>query len=231
MNKSILLISALFILILLQTFGQGNPIIKIDVGGTSILIPTPENDFIEVGEEDRKIVGIQIPEMNNVKALFLLKEIYQKIGIKPFNLKRTVMIEVVKTFENMKFSEKDFIDFKTLYANSLSTVLSDAEKTVNLHYAKIKDIVGNAEVGKAFVLGTILDRKDANAFLIWNKVKTDEAAIEVVTGNLTIRIKNKILFVYVSNELKDDESLFWVSNTIQNYSQMIFDLNKEKLPE
>ena len=219
------LIPFVIILFSVNAYSQETSIYKISVGGKIISIPAPIVDFVEVGELKRKLIEDQVPKINRLVAFYLPIETNEKYGLEPVVVMKRILIEVLKANEYTDFSEKDFIDLKNSMKTSLSSGLDDATKEANSHYAKLKDRYGNRSAGKPIVLNTILDLKDSYSFLALMNVNTEDGLKNVLTGTLFIRVKNRILYIYVSNILEDDESLDWVSNTIKIWNKSIIDLN------
>lgn len=228
MQRKAYLILFFLIFLLMEIFCQYDSIFKIDVGGQSILISMPEEDLVEVGDKMRKFYEIQVLEQHTLKAVYLPKDVVKKLGVEPVSEERKIFIEVDKSIENKECSGQDFNILIKYAKTALSTNLNESFEKVNIHYSKIKDIIGKTEIGKPTFMGTILDIKDAFGYLIFTKINSDEGINKVIAGTLILRIKNRILSIYVYNYLEDVESFTWVSNTIQSLAKSLLELNKEE---
>ena len=218
---------------LIQTTGQekGSRLFTIDVGGKSIVIPSPENNLAEVGDTIRKKYEFEVPKEASLKAVFLPNDFIQKFGIEPTSgEKEKVLVMVYKDFDNKELSEKDFVDLMKSITSTLPSDLPQYFKDANKINLKLKDAIEKQEVGTPVFLGTALDIKDAFAFLMSIKSNTNNGLQKVLAGSLYIRLKNKVLVIYIYNYQESEESLAWICNTIQTWSKSLFELNKDLSP-
>jgi len=217
----------------LQITGQekGSKLITIDIGGKSIVIAAPEKDFAEVGDSIRKMYETVVPQQNVLKAIFLPNDIVQKIGIEPIiSERKRITIEVNKSIENRDFSENDFIDFKKSILRTMPSDLAKYTKDANQIISKLKDVLGKNEMGTPVVLATLLDTNDVYSNLQSVIVNTDNGIKKVLVGTLDIRLRNRLLFIYITNYQVNEESLTWFSNIIPIFCKSLFELNKETVP-
>jgi hypothetical protein len=225
MKRKIYLMIIFLSIISLQTFSQANSILKIDVGGQSTLISAP-NNFIEVSAEKRKLVNNLLKENEKLLVLFLPADISPKLGVEPIKITKAIYVAVMNKFEKIKCLENDFIDFKGGFMSSYSDNLLAITKTESQLYSKLKNTLGNVENDEEIELGTIMDIKDAFATMILRQSNTNGGLEKTLASCLFIRLKNRILLIFISDSYKNEESLIWIYNTTQIWSKYLLDLNK-----
>jgi hypothetical protein len=232
MKKICFLLFVVFIFFSLQTFCQGNSDFKIDVGGKSIVIPTPEKGFVEVGDTLRKMFEPLFSEQNVLKAVFLPNDIIRKVGIDAISDEKLkyIVVGVSKNYENTDFSEKDFVEIRKAFNSTIPSKLPEYAKNESQILSKLKDISEKQETGTPMVFGSALDIKDAYAFLIFNKVNAGNGLQNVLNGSLTMRLKNKIININIYSYQANKESLDWICNTIQVFSLFLFTSNEDLTP-
>ncbi|MFA6946803.1 MAG: hypothetical protein WC220_12980 [Pedobacter sp.] len=225
MKKLRLFVTTILILSALNAYSQVNSPFKIDVGGKSLLIPIPLNGFVESGDIKRIVAKDQVPEGYKLIAYFLPEDIAKHAGIEP---SKKMFIGVNKEVESLLCSPSDFIDVK----ESLKTVFSSSGlleviKDANIEFKRTQDIVGKAEIGEMKTIGSILETSDAISFLTVTKYNFDEGSGRVIGSASCVRVKQKVLLIYVFNVLENEESINWVSTITKNWLNSILEINNE----
>lgn len=200
----------------------------IDIGGKVIWIPAPENDMSEIGDSLRKLLfEVQVPPGNILKAVFLPNDVISKLGIEPASDGKKLIIEIVKSLEEKDISENDFKETVSYMKKSFSSDLPVLSQKVNKEFDKIKDRIGKQEIGKMEILGTVIDSKDAFAYLMSFKMKDDNNVKMYYAGLLAMRVKNRMMMAYFYNYADYEESINWIANIIPIWSKKVFELNQE----
>lgn len=199
----------------------------IDIGGKVIWLPAPENDMSAISDSIIKLAEIPVPPGNILKAVFLPKDVISKLGIEPVSDRKKVMIEIVKSFEKSDINENDFKEAVSYMKKSFPSDLPEITEKTNQEFEKIRDRIGKQEVGKMEILGTILDSKDAFAYLMSLKVKDDNDEKMIYAGLLSMRVKNRMMVAYFYNYAGYEEAINWIANIIPIWSKKVFELNQE----
>lgn len=198
---------------------------KFYVGSKEIQFQQPNNDFTEIGENKRKLLEDQVPPNNKLLACFMPKDVSKKFGIEPVTINKRIMIQTLKANENKDFTESDFIDLKEVLKNSFSQQLDKATVEANRHYENLQYRYGNLSMNKPLVLEVIENSNDSYAFVALMNINTEQGLINVLTGTLIKKVKDRIIYIYVSNVLENDNSLPWIISTCRSISRSLTDLN------
>lgn len=225
MNKIIVIVLIISILIIQNSFCQESNVSKVIVGNKEIQFQQPRIDFSEIGESKRKLLEDQVPPSNRILACYMPKDVAVKFGIEPVTIKKRIMIQTLKANENIEFTGSDFIDLKQVIGNSFSAQLDKATFEANRHYENLQYRYGNLKMEKPIILEVFEDNKDSYAFIALMNINTDQGLINVLTGTLIKKIKGRILYIYVSNVLENDDSVPWILSTCNSLSKSFTDLN------
>jgi len=200
---------------------------QIDVGGKLIWLPTPEKDMSEIGDSLTKLAEIQVPPGNILKAVFLPKDVISKLGLEPISDRKKVLVETNESLEKTDLSENDFKDAVSYLKESFPSDLLEITQKTNIEFEKIKDRLGKQEVDKMEILGTIMDSKDAFAYLMSFKYKEENTERMIYAGLLTMRVKNRMIYGYFYNYSDYEESINWIANIIPVWSKKVLEYNQE----
>lgn len=222
----------LFVLIILIPFAlkaysqyQDKSPFKLEVGEKTLLIPAPLSDFVESGDIKRIVAENQVPEGNKLIAYFLPEDIAKQVGIEP---SKKMFIQVGKEVESLLCSQSDFIDVKeSLKTEFSSSGLLEVVKDANSIFKSTQDILGKAEIGEMKTIGSILETRDAISFLTVVKYNFDEGSSRVIGSASCVRVKQKVLLIYVFNVLENEESINWVSSITKDWLNSILKINSE----
>lgn len=229
MKKINIFISTIFILLALNAYSQDNSAFKIQIGGKLILIPTPLNGFVESGDIKRIVAESQVPEGNKLLAYFLPTEIANQVGIEP---SKKMFIQVNKEVESLLCSPSDFIDVKESLKSIFSSAgLLEVIKDANTELKRTQEIIGKAEIGEMKTVGSILETPNAISFLTVTKYNFEEGSGRVIGSASCIRVKQKVLLIYIFNVLENEESINWVSTVTKDWINSILNINDEPAKE
>ena len=122
-----------------------------------------------------------------------------------------------RSFEELK------LNIKSTFSNDVVKVIKD----VNAQFSNIEDIIGRVQVGEMKTLGSIFENADALALIAITNYNTAQGVKKVLGGVSCIRVKDRAIFIYVSTEFENEESLKWVSSTIEGWTKSILSANQE----
>lgn len=218
MNSKILFSICFMSFFPLISIGQNVSGKTIFVGENSILIPQPAKDFFEATDEIKAEAKLFIvPNSNKLLALYTLRD---------GDLSRKMCIQVSKSLEPYDINEIRFNEFKESIKPFMSKSLTDVLSELNNHLMTIEDIVGKINFGETQMIATLFEDANSVAFLMVTKVNTSNETVNLLSGMSSIRVKNKIIFAYVFDFLKNVESIKWVSSETNSWTKSILNANK-----
>ncbi|MEI7768133.1 MAG: hypothetical protein WCJ97_11930 [Phycisphaerae bacterium] len=199
------------------------------VGTVAIALPTINADFIEVGEDQRPKMEILCPAVNRLIAVFVTPEDQVKI-IKSDNelkMKRYALVEVPRRGEFVNCTPADF---QKIAADIAAGPGKELDKGINLAQEELtrrmKDLNLDAiELGKPVPLGTLYSKPDALGAGMVVLVKSGKQNIKVAMALSFIRVKQRLLLVYLYTDYQDVNSIKWLSETSERWATAILEAN------
>jgi hypothetical protein len=180
------------------------------VGLKTITIPTPGAELIETGSDYRVLLEIFVPTSNRLVAGFLSPEELANIRSST-SLDRYALVEVGRPLEFTDVSQDVFNQVAVAAASQFGATfngkLNDYQEDIN---RTLKSVGRDASVtlDKPRMLGTFFSKPDACAFgSIMAGNVNGGATKQFVMGVSFIRVKDRLLYLYLYNAYRDENSV------------------------
>jgi hypothetical protein len=202
------------------------------VGGTPIAIPSPTKDMNEVGD-DRKLMEVFVPATNRLVAGFLRANDLARLkkGEKGI-YSAYAMVQAVRNTENRDTSASDFKDITAVlnkrFLEGLDATVKKSEEEVNRRLKSLDADSDTVSLGKCVNLGRFFSKQDAYAFGAVVPVSGAGRTAKMGAATCILRVKNRLLLVYLYAEYKGKDTVKWLQKTAEEWTDAILKANKEK---
>lgn len=201
------------------------------VGGVSIAIPAPSSEMVEVGDVNRKLFEVVVPDSNRLVAAFLLQKDVASLStggtesLSPYGL-----VEVPRSGESTDINASDFSSLADSVSKQLGTVLDSSFKESEGEFNRRMKAMNldNVQIsyGKPVMLGTFFVKTDAYAFGMMAPVTISGKSSNMVMGTVLLRAKSRVLFVYFYSTYQDEQTPNWVRKMSEQWTDAILAANQ-----
>jgi len=203
-------------------------------GGTPISIPPPTTEFIEIGYDNREVMEIFVAPDQRLLCGFLLKSDLPLLskGDDDFILSQYAMVNVPRRGEFMDFKASDYKELADKMKENLGDVIDSSAKRADEESNHQLKSLGLDEVtislDRIIKLGCLFSKQDAYGFGMILPVSKVGHSKEVVMGcaGAVIRARNRMLFIYLYTEYKNDKTVKWLRKTTKEWADSILKANK-----
>jgi len=215
-----------------STPAQATDVLTYRVGGTPLVIPPPTNDMVEMGQDYRVVMDVFVPEQNRLVAAFVTPNDLAiiKSGGKAMP-SQYALVEVLRRGEFMDLSAKDYKDMadtlEQQFGAVLSTAIKEGEDELNRRIKEQNLDDAKISLDKPVQLGGFFSKTDAYGTGIIMPVTTNGVTTKVVAGIIFLRVKNRLLFVYLYSVYKDQGTVIWMRKTTENWADAILKANEQ----
>lgn len=211
-----------------KVMGEGTNF-TVSVGRATLQLPIPES-FVEVGTKNRMIP--MVPS-NRLLAWFAMPEDMKHFDSEAAHeLKRHIQIQLLKESENRDFSAYEFATI----ASELSKLQDESHASAVQEINKILKKVGDPEKGGPPIrisepksLGTSFKSDNAMGFSMLMSFATNEQGLRsahpIACGAAVVRVKQKLLYVYVYSIVDGMDSIDWVKTKSKSIAEAILKAN------
>lgn len=207
-----------------------SPLESYKAGGTPILIPSPDSDMDEVGYDNREFMEVFVAQDNRLIAAYLPKAEIPKLSELSEQLEATryAMVQVPRRGEYMDCSSSDFGDVtagaKDAFGDMNST-MQEAEDEFNRRMKALDLEEATIDLGQPKQLGCLYSKPDAYCFGMIMPVAAGGKTMKMSCACTLLRVKQRILFVYLYSEFEDESTLAWLRRTAENWTDKIQQIN------
>jgi len=200
-------------------------------GGTPILIPTPVSDMGEVGYDIRERMELFVPPVNRLLAAFLTtRDIAQfSNGGVPPALTRYALVQVPRQAEYIDVRPADFAQvvagIQQQFSGPDAELTAQAAEEEMTRRLKALNVDKAISLGKAVPLGTFFSKSDAFGFGIVSPVSVGNKTITLAMGGAAVRVKMRVLFLYLYSEYKGQTTVDWLRNATEQWSSSLIAQN------
>lgn len=199
-------------------------------GGVELTIPPPTSDLLEMGDY-RTMMDTFVPDGNRLLAAFLLPDdlkVFQSGTRK--GLLRYALVEVPRNAEFTDISAADFQEAATSvdkqFASSSDSAAADAliKEGEDMLNRKLKALNLNAPtttLDKPAMLGKFFSKTDAYCFGMAVPVASNGSKVNMLVGVLLMRVRSRIVYIYLYSEYKGDETEQWMRKTSENWADAV----------
>ena len=199
-------------------------------GGMPINIPQPCADLIEVGYDVREQMEIFVPASNRLLCGYMTPSDIPHFakGENNFILSKYALVQVARLGEYQDYKANDFKDLVDYVKNSLGDdiglITEESEAEFNSRMESMN--LSKVSIGKPVQLGTFFSKPNAYSFGMISTTSDGENSWTMVIGTTFIRVRNRLLFVYLFAEYRDDETIAMVRKVSEKWADAILAANK-----
>ena len=210
---------------------QGADVPAYRAGGTPIVIPPPTSDMVELGQDYRVVMEVLVPDQNRLLAAFVLPSDLAIIKSGGKNsLSKYALAEVVRNGEFKDLSAKDYKELADSLEQQFGAVLDssirEGEDELNRR-SKALNLDTKISFDKQVQLGGFFSKQDAYGTGIIMPVTANGNTTKVVAGIIFLRVKNRLLFAYLYNVYKDQETVQWMRKATEEWADAILKANEQ----
>ena len=200
----------------------------VKIGVTEITIPAPHG-FVHMSKAPSQIQSsfeMMTPQTNRFLGGFLLPSatVIPESGVTP-PLDQYMLVQTLRAIEGIDVSAEDFKMVKDELARSQDQMFAQKKEEFNerLKALAAKGEVGaDIQLGEPVMLGTFVNKDDALSSLMVVAVSAEDGTGKTVEravacGMSLVRVKDKIVYLYVYRHYTDDASLDWVKRTAEKW--------------
>jgi hypothetical protein len=202
-------------------------------GGVSVVVPSPDKGFVEVGDK-RNFFEPIVPSRNRLLCAFVPTD-YLPLLKNPANgLGKYTLVEVSRKIDenNTEITPARFEQVVLATKQQLgdsSSLNQTVESTPREISSKLKQMGQSTDISidKPVFLGALFQMPDAYAFATVESVSSGAVATRAIQTCVLLRAKDRLLFVYVYGSSDDEESLKWVEETTKQWTNQILAANSK----
>ncbi len=198
----------------------------------SIRIPSPTSEFREVGDDNRRFMEVFVPQNNRIISGFVLADDLSKFGkggSEPIST-RYAMVEVLRAAEYKDCGANDFKEFVVSLKKTLGDVVEpatkDAEEEFNRRMKSLDLADAHVSIEKPILLGPLFSNPSAYSFGMVTKYSGGGVDVKMAVAATLLRVKNRLLFIYLYDEYKNNDTIMWLRRTAEEWSDGILKENK-----
>jgi hypothetical protein len=203
-------------------------------GGVALTLPGPTSDFPEVGDKLRTtFFELFAPSTSRLLSAYVsaqvLSELSQGKAPADLDLGTYGMVEVPRQAEYANCTPEDFE--KVLESAGPSFGASDVKRIDELALdelsARLKSVGAKPiEVGRPEKLGGLFRKLDVAGFAMLATFKSGDRGGTMAMGCAFVRVKQRLLFVYLYRKYESPESVSWMRKNLETWCDAILAKNR-----
>jgi len=204
---------------------------SISVGGSQIIIPPPTKEMVPLDNDNqRKFEPFIAPDSKLIASFVFIDEL-PKIESNNADIIQLLANGTVQVPLQGEFKEFSDNDFKRLIANSqqrtdsLGSYTQIAEEEINRRIKSINRDASSVNLGDSIELGSFFSVKDAFGLGLITPVSVGGKSMLIGKGAVMIRVKDRLLFLYLSTEYKNVATIDWLRYTTEEWANSILKAN------
>ncbi|HEX4996980.1 MAG TPA: hypothetical protein VFY29_02075 [Terriglobia bacterium] len=201
-------------------------------GKTDLAIATPVTDMVEVGYDVRERMELFVPATNRLLAAFVPARDMALLadGQPPAGLKRYAMAQIPRQSEYVDIESREFAALvETVKAQFTGPQASDAFQSARQELnrrLKSMDVETPAPVAEPGQLAPFFSKEDAYGFGMVSAVSIGDKTTDVAMGGAVVRLKKKVVFLYLYTEYRQEETMTWLRRATEQWTNALLALNK-----
>jgi hypothetical protein len=217
--------------------GAGLVGIQVKVGDTSIKLPSPGDEFVEVGYDNCDFLSyLSVPAENRLVCAYVMTNDFSRFSKRDRKLllTRYIMVQVSRQDENRDCSDACFNDMvsgaKKIFGGNSDTAISsyfkEEENEINRRLKSL-NVDGSVTVGQPVKLGSFFSMKDAYAFGMIAPLSFANKTLKMGGCAILLHVKSRTLFIYVYSEYKGQQTVHFLGNLGEKWMKQIIAANAE----
>lgn len=201
-------------------------------GGVAIAIPPPTTEMTEVGYDNREFMKVFVSPNNRLIAAFVLTNDLPKLikGSDNFIMSKYAMVKVPRRGEYMDCGVSDFREVtdgaEKELGNIMNSSMKDVEEEINRRMKSLELNDATVSFGKPIQLGCLFSKQDAYGFGMVMPLSTGGTNMKMAVGDALMRVKQRLLFVYLYAEYKNENTVKWLRKATEDWADAILKANK-----
>ncbi len=163
-------------------------------GGTPIILPGPENDFVEVGDEYRSVIfELMVPTSNRLISAYVRDQDLpmlkgQRRGV---TMPTYAMIQVLRRAEYADCSIENFREVVNGANQSMESTLMSASKDMEAEFnRRMKALdLNTLQIGEVKQVGSFFDKPNAYGFGLITVVNQGDHSTKVAAATVFLRVQ------------------------------------------
>lgn len=198
-----------------------------NVGSKIIDFTLPDSNYLEVSSRFKSLFDIFIPKQNRLICGFLTKSDVQEItDNKTPKLDSYIVVEVGRPYENLDCQPKDYQTILSSMGDLSTKFSSLKDGALNEFNEKLKTLnIQEVQLNNPVNLEVIFSKEDANAIGMILKVQQGEVTKTYMCSVLLMRLKEKLLFVYIFKKYLDQNTVKEVISLTDKYASSLLRAN------
>ncbi len=198
-------------------------------GGTPIVIGAPISEMVEVGYDNREAMEIFVPGQNRLLAAFVLTKDLPGLtsGDENLRMARYAMVQVPRAGEYADCGVSEFKEvtdsLEEEFGSIVDATIKEAEDEFN---RKMESFDLKVKLGQPTQLGCLFTKQNAYCFGMIIPVSIEGETYQMGMGATLLRVKNRLLFIYLYADYKDEETVKWLRSTSMKWTDAILAANK-----
>lgn len=218
----------------------------INIGETQLLIPTPTGycninnlpigakSFLETFDIEKAGIG------NKRIATFITENDQSKvINNETPNMSSYIYIEIYKDWELKNFSKEKFLEIKLMIKKDNVESAEKAKNDIELIISNKAELLSQGfnfnmdyKLEETHTLGILFENDNSiglGALMKYNVSINNKNLDYVMIGAFSItKVNNKVIYLYVKNELQNKEDINLASDLIKKWTNQILEVNKDE---
>jgi hypothetical protein len=204
---------------------------RVKVGGISLALPGPNDDFEEAGDKLRTRFFEQLaPAENRLLTAYLPARTLSEIGkgTIPDALEVYAMVQTPRKAEYFNCTPSSFEEIRLGLERSLGKLLAGSGAAVERELGlRVKSLGAKAvKAGRPEPLGGLYQKVDAAGFAMLSAIPYSKGAVTMAGGLAAVRVRERLLLVYLFRKYESVESVTWIRQNLELWSDAIMAKNK-----
>jgi hypothetical protein len=201
-------------------------------GGVSVAIPAPVGGFVEVGSDKRDFFEYLVPSSNRLLCVFVPADLLPLLKNPARGLGRYMVVEISRQLDegNSEVTPANFQEIVSGIKQQLGdtnafnrTVQTSSEEVSRK--LKAVDASKDVAIGQVSPLGTLFEKQDVYAFAMVAPVSSGGVTVKMINASVMLRVRGRLVFVYIFAGGSDETSLKWVEQTAEQWAQQVLTAN------
>lgn len=211
---------------------ESPPISSYIVGGTEIIIPTPNFGMQEVGDAKRDIFDTFVAPNNRLIAAFVLTEDSPKLTTETEDVtfSKFAMIQVPSRAEYRSVGANDFKEVtagvKEKFGDTIRTLPKKVQAELDRRIKALGRNDVDVRIGEPTSLGCFFSKDKAYGFGMVAPVTMNGHTWYRANGSVLMRVKEKLLFAYIYADYEGKDTVKWISEAAQGWADAILRANE-----
>jgi hypothetical protein len=237
MKTTIVMIACFFVLGVLEIGNAQESTLKttpaqsFKAGGMPIVILPPTTEMSEVGYSNRDFMDIIVNPNNRLIAAFVPTNelpMFRKESDAP-KLSKYAMVQVLRRGEDMvidtSYFSKLITHLKEKFGDLIDSSLKSVEEEFNRRMKSLDLDEATMNLGTPVQLGCLFSKQNAYAFGMITPTSWGGQNTKLVMSCAFVRVKQRLLFVYLYADYKNEDTVKWLRKTTVDWVNTILTSN------